>query len=398
MEDPPLWRALWLSRLVEFLSVTDQNLGAWRAEASLPALLPRTRARLARMIAAVEDQRSRVEWLLHDFKEGVSQAIPSRSEGGDVPAVMACYENLFRDWAWGDNEAQAALNLVARVATAPIGRLAVFGAGAGRLAVDVHQRLRPASTLALDVNPLPLLVAEKLIRGGAVDLPEFPVAPHTDDQVVIQRHLASLPVREGFAFVFANALRPPFASGSLDGVLTSWFIDATGADVRETAAVINRVLRPGGHWINLGPLRFKETISRSYTIEEVWEIVAESGFELDAREREDIPYFDSPASGSRRNETVFCFRARKIGEAQPFVASEADKIAPWIADTSLAIPRTSTVMNLGRTSLFTAGAISLVDGVRSMADVANEIGRSTGVAPSSLLGQLRAFFAKLPPG
>ncbi|HXN34350.1 MAG TPA: methyltransferase domain-containing protein [Polyangiaceae bacterium] len=349
------------------------------------------------MIAAVEDQRTRVESLFADFKEGTSQAIPARPEGGDVPALMTCYENLFRDWVWGDKEAEATRSIVARLIRGPLGRLAVFGAGAGRLAVDIHQTLRPAETLALDVNPLPLLVAQRLVRGETVDLPEFPVAPHSGDQVVMQRSLRCPgPLREGFTFLFADALRPPFAPASLDTVVTCWFIDAAGADLRETAAVINRVLRPGGQWINLGPLRFKETISRSYTIEEVWDIVAQSAFELGAREREDVPYFDSPASGSRRIETVFSFAASKTGEASTVIAR--DTVAPWIADATLPIPRTPTMMNLGRTSLFTAGAMSLVDGVRSMSDVANEIAKSTGIAPANLLGQLRAFFAKLPPG
>ncbi len=397
MADPALWRSLWLSRLVEFLSVTEQNLAGWRAEASLPALLPRTRERLARMIGAVEDQRARVEALLADFKEGASHVIPARPEGGEMPALMTCYENLFRDWAWGDKEAEATLSLVARAGREPLGRLAVFGAGAGRLAVDVHQTLRPAQTLALDVNPLPLLVAERLVRGETVDLPEFPVAPHSAEDVVMQRSLRGPgPLREGFTFLFADALCAPFASGSLDTVVTSWFIDAVRADVRATAACINRVLRSGGLWINLGPLRFKETISRTYTIEEVWDIAAQSGFELTVREREDMPYFDSPVSGSRRIETVFCFAARKTAEASPSVAR--DTVAPWIADTSLPIPLTPALLNLGRTSLFTAGAMSLVDGVRSMSDVANEIGKSTGIAPANLLDQLRAFFAKLPPG
>ena len=42
--------------------------------------------------------------------------------------------------------------------------------------------------------------------------------------------------------------------------------------------------------------------------------------------------------------------------------------------------------------MFTVGAISLNDGVRSMSVVANETGRATGVDPAMLLDQLRAFF------
>jgi len=54
----------------------------------------------------------------------------------------------------------------------------VYGAGAGRLAVESMQP-PPARTYALDVGPLPLLVADALLRGETVAfLPEMPVAPH----------------------------------------------------------------------------------------------------------------------------------------------------------------------------------------------------------------------------
>ena len=182
--------------------------------------------------------------------------------------------------------------LVARMVPEALGCVcvAVYGAGAGRLAVDFHQALRPTETLALDTNPLPLLVAEKLVRGETVALPEFPVAPDSDDHVVVTQHLRCLDhVRDGFTFLFADALRPPFAPGSLDAVLTPWFIDVVRTDVRETAAAINRVLRPGGLWINVGPLRFRNELSRQYAIEEVWDIVEQTGFAVLARARADIP-------------------------------------------------------------------------------------------------------------
>ncbi len=395
--DPSLWRSLWVSRLAEYLSTTEQNVRGWHTEESLPGLLPRTRARIARMIAGVDAQRAAVEGLFAEMKEGWPQSIPTRPEGGDVPAVLTCYENVFRDWVWGDKESETTRSLVASLVREPLARLAVFGAGAARLAVDVHRTLAPTETVALDINPLPLLVAARLLRGGTLDLPEFPVAPHSDDEVVVSRFLVGPgPLPDGLTLLFADALRPPFAPGSFDTVLTSWFIDAARADVRETAAAIHRVLRPGGHWYNLGPLRFKETMGRTYSIEEVWDIAEQSGFELAARRREDVPYFDSPVSGFRRIETVFCFDARKSSERAALAVP--DFVPPWIADPSLPIPRTATLMNLGRTSLFTAGAIALVDGVRSMSDVANEVSRQMGIAPVTLLDQLRAFFAKLPPG
>jgi len=394
MPDPALWRSLWRSRLADFVSDTEATLRRWRAETEGARPTPRTRARIERVIAACEDNRSRVEALFADLTAGDPQRLPTRPESGSN-AVLEFSENLFRDWVWGDKESELTLALVAKMTCEPLGRLAVYGAGAGRLAVDVHQSLGPTQTWALDMNPLPVLVAEKLIHGETVVLPEFPVAPHGEDEVVIARQLrCPVEVREHFSFAFADALHPPFAPESLDTVLTPWFIDATGRDVREIAASINRALRPGGLWINLGPLRFKRSLATNYTIEEIGDLVAASGFEPVRRGRDDIPYFDSPVSGSRRTETVFSFVARRVGEAKPFVSP--DSVPPWIADASVAIPLTPPLIALGRKSVFAGSVLSLVDGARSLSDVACEMGRLWGFDTARILDQLRAFFATLP--
>lgn len=393
MGDPALWRSLWLSRLADFVAEAEATLRRWRVEADGTGLNPRTRARIERVIAGCEDQRMRVELLFADLKLGEPQLVPTRPESGSNP-VLEYSENIFRDWMWGDEESERTRQLVAKMAREPLGRLAVYGAGAGRLAVDVHQSLRPTETWALDVNPLPLLVAEKLTHGETVVLPEFPVAPHGENDVVISRELRGpVDVREHFSFAFADALRPPFAPGSLDTILTAWFVDATGRDFQETAAAVNRALRPGGLWMNLGPLRFKQSLASNYTIEEVWDLVSTSAFELSDRGRDDIPYFDSPVSGSRRIETVFSFAARKTGEAKAFVSP--DPVPPWIADASVAIPLTPTLVALGRKSVFAGSVISLVDGTRSLSDVAGEMERLWGFNAPNILQQLRAFFATL---
>jgi len=392
--DPPLWRALWLTRLAEFVSDTQATLEGWRAEAETAVPIPRTRARIERVIAACDDQRARVEALFEELKQGDPQLLPTRPESSSNP-LLEFSENLFRDWVWGEKEAELTRALAARLLGESPGRLAVYGAGAGRLAVDLHQTLQPTATWALDLNPLPLLVAERLIEGEIVTLPEFPVAPHAEEEVVIMRQLRGpAAVREGFSFAFADALHPPLAPGSLDAVLTPWFVDATGRDFRETAAAVNRVLRPGGLWVNLGPLRFKQSLAENYTIEEIWDLVTSSAFDLAERGRDDIPYFDSPVSGSRRIETVFWFAARKVGEARAFVSP--DDTPPWIADAGLPIPLTPQLVALGRKSVFAGSVISLIDGARSLSEVANEMGRLWGFDSARILEQLRAFFATLP--
>jgi hypothetical protein len=401
VEDPGLWRELWLSRLQDYLSVTELRVGTLRQEAGAVGLLARTRNRVQRVAAALEEQRAAIDALFGPLRSlaGVAprEAIATRPEPGRQAAILECYENVFRDWVWGQPEKEPLLALLEPLVPRELGRVAVFGAGAGRLAVDVHQVFGPTRTFALDINPLPFLIADKLLSGETVALSEFPVDPNSDDEVVIPRRLTRpFPIREGFRLLFADALRPPFAHGSLDAVLTFWFIDAARTDLRETAAVINRALRQGGLWINLGPLRFGQTLVRSHTIEEVLEIVEERAFEVTSAGRADVPYFDSPVSGSRRNETIFDFVARKTGETD--LAEVPDMLPPWVKDPRVPIPITPTLVSLGRTAVFTTAVLSAINGVRSTEDIANALGGSFGVDPAVFREQLRAFLAKLPAG
>jgi uncharacterized protein YbaR (Trm112 family) len=310
--DPPLFRAHWLGQLEEYLAITETRVRELGNERRGEHLLPQTRQRLLSVIRAMDVERASIRERFAALVAGVERlpasAIPtSFVRAGDLP-ILKCYENVFRDFAWGQRESKLALEHVARLASAALGQMAVFGAGAGRLALDVHRALAPEQSFALDINPLPLLIADELMRGRTLELYEFPIAPHTAEGVAVLERL-SYPesVPPGLTLVFADARTPPFRPASLDTVLTPWFIDAVGRDVRETAATIRRVLRPGGMWLNLGPLRFEGPLSRVYAIEEVLELVKQSGFELVQHFREDVPYFDSPFSGSRRHETVFTY-------------------------------------------------------------------------------------------
>src|SRR5262249_21192309 len=126
-----------------------------------------------------------------------------------------------------------------------------------------------------------------------------PVAPHSEARVTIAHELrgpAEPPA--GVVLALADALRPPFP--------------------------------PGGLWINVGPLRFNNAVSRVYAIEEVLEIAAASGFEVLAHVEEDLPYFASPSSGSHRVDRVSCFAARKVAEPPP--VSIPSLVAPWVRD------------------------------------------------------------------
>src|ERR1022692_1198311 len=120
--DAPLWHALWLNRLAEFVSDTQATLARWRAEADAAQSQPRTRARIDRVIAASENQRARVEALFEEMGQGQPQLLPTRPEAGSNP-LLEFSENLFRDWVWGDKEAELTRALVANLVDQPPGRL-----------------------------------------------------------------------------------------------------------------------------------------------------------------------------------------------------------------------------------------------------------------------------------
>jgi hypothetical protein len=394
VEDPALYRALWLSRLEDYAAVTADRVRGMRAEAELPGLLPRTRARVARVVGAVEAQREFVEARLAPLRAGALLLPPTRSDG--TQAVLEHYENLFRDWAWGEAEVARARELVERAwpGPAPPRRLAVYGAGAGRLAAEVHRALAAGYTFALDLNPLPLLAAAALLRGERLRAPELPVAPHADARVAVMQELSAQAAAPGLVPLLADALRPPLPPAGLDAVLTPWFIDAVQAELRETVAALGRALAPGGVWINIGPLRFNNAVSRVYTIEEALEIAAASGLEVLSHVEADLPYFDSPWSGSRRTDRVSCFAARKVGEPPPVAVPSV--LPDWVLDPSRPIPRSAALESARRSAVLTGGVLSLVDGSRSIADLAGALSQSWGVEPAALLDQLRAFFARMP--
>lgn len=406
--EPTLWRALWLSRLDEHQQVTQERIRFMHEESCAPALLARTRARLQRTIAAKAHERAAIAALFADLRQGAlflpSAGVPPLPENlGGRLAVLAWYENLFRDWAWGEREAaklcrlavEAALTAPAAGSGAP-GCLAVYGAGAGRLAYDVHRALRAERTLAFDLNPLPLLVAERVVRGETVELEEFPVAPMKPDQVAVRQRLrAPTPVDDGLCYAFADAYQPPLAPGAVDLALTAWFIDIAGVDVADTAAALARVLRRGGRWINVGPLHFNTVAARNYLFDEVLELVERGGFRLLAQGQQRLPYFDSPVSGARREETVYWFSAERAYDGEQAAARRRPIGPAWLDDLTLPVPRTAHVAEMARTSGFTAMALSLIDGQRSIRDLSVELARMSGRQPEAMEVELRAFLAKL---
>jgi hypothetical protein len=139
----------------------------------------------------------------------------------------------------GDGRTQSRCSSSGALGGTALGTL-VLGAGAGRLAYDLHQQLPADNTVALDFNPLLALVAARAVSGEGVELWEFPVAPRSiGDHAVLRTLVAPEPVRDGFHLILGDVLRPPLVTGSIDVVVTPWVVDILPEDFRHFAARVN---------------------------------------------------------------------------------------------------------------------------------------------------------------
>ena len=406
MPEADLWRACAVRRLDEYLEASAGRLAELEFELEQgQGLLPRTRARLGRVSEGLQMQRALVTSVLSPLRAGAI-VLPTSAPFTSEPGAASCdlfsrYEGVFRDWAWGEAESRATLRLLRQlVARSSVDlsfkAIAVFGAGAGRLAADVHHQLGPARTFGLDSNPLPLLIGERLVRGEVLHACEFPTAPRSAHEVMMTRQLrCPFSVPEGLTFLFGDALAPPFAERSLSAVITPWFIDTAGVDPRITAAAVQRVLEPGGVWLNVGPLCFAGSAADSYTIEEVTELVSASGFEVCAELREFLPCSVCPESGRERRELVYGFAARQIGDCEPQLVPPNQP--SWLLNAREPVPALPLWSSVRKSASLVDGLLALVDGQRSIADIAEVLGPSWGVEARALESHLQAYLARFLP-
>src|SRR5262249_27559414 len=140
------------------------------------------------------------------------------------------------------------------------GHMLVPGAGGCRLAYDLHRLGPNAETVVIDIDPFLLTTAQRVIRGGTVTLRE---ANAEVDELAQRMKVWNLHAHHGpisderFHFLLADGLHPPFESGKFDTIVTPWFIDVVPVDLRDFISELHRLLKPGGRWLNLGPLHYR---------------------------------------------------------------------------------------------------------------------------------------------
>lgn len=300
--------------------------------------------------------------------------------------LLSYYDNIFRDWAWNNGENDHLLGTVRRVLKADartgLGKVLTLGAGACRLPYDVHREYAPTLSVALDFNPLLLLTGSRIIQGETVSLYEFPIAALNHAAYAVDQDCAAPKTDDpaacaNFHCVFGDALNPPFAAQSFNTVMTPWLIDIIPQDLAGFIPNINHLLDDDGVWINTGSLAFFHKEERwRYSEEEVLELIENTGFELLAVERREVPYLNSPHSAHGRTETVLSFAARKIGDTgQP---PRHDYLPDWILDTAQAVPELAEHVVASSHHLFQAQVLGAIDGKRSIDEIGAALAQKYG--------------------
>ena len=252
-----------------------------------------------------------------------------------------------------------------------------------------------ATTVAVDFNPLLLLVAKAVTSGEKLNLYEFPIAPLAlEDDAVLRKLNAPEPVDDSFHFVLADALRPPFPDGSFDTVVTPWLIDIISEDLSTFSARVNRLLKEEGRWVNFGSLAFASPQkSQCYSPEEVKAIVAENGFSDPYVSQATIPYMCSPASRHGRQERVFTFSTYKERDANK---PERHKALPdWIVTGEQPVPATAAFRQQAMTTQIYSFIMSLIDGKRSIKDMAVVLEKQRLMSKEEAVPAIRSFLTKM---
>ncbi len=392
----------WRSRLQFSLQQLSHEIAGLDAELKNDDLHSLTKRRLDRYKSALEYHRRSLQTLL--------QPVDVQSLHGNYESYLALrtrlpadqglntyYANVHRDWSWGDEENAASLKQVRAVLhdNVELGNVLVLGAGAGRLAYDIHMQIDCASTVAMDFNPLLMLVAQTVCKGETLKMYEFPIAPISlEDDAVLRTLSAPETVRDGFHLLLGDALRPPFAEQSFDTVITPWLIDIISEDLPVLATRINNLLKPDGRWINFGSLAFAHPErARRYSPEETKAIVAESGFSDPYVSQATIPYMCSPVSRHGRQERVFTFSAYKERAVEPAPRHRA--LPDWIVTGNAPVPLTPSFRTQAMTTQIYSFIMSVIDGKRSIKDMAIVLEKQKLMTRAEAEPAIRSFLTKM---
>ncbi|TGZ80363.1 N2227-domain-containing protein, partial [Ascodesmis nigricans] len=228
-------------------------------------------------------------------------AFQTRSRGTaeteNVGEVDQCIKLITRDWAdVGREEREAGVGRVLKMRERIRGRVLVPGAGVGRLVHEVEKMEEVKEVVVNEYSYLVVVTARwvfdvvrrgekrawqvwphlgwwshrRVTEGALFKRVEFPDEEEEEDKKIQW-------VEGDFVTSFFNQ------EGTYDTVLTLFFID-TARNIVEYIHRIYQLLKPGGTWINVGPLLYGTKPLVELSLNEVLMVVEEVGFVIEDTE------------------------------------------------------------------------------------------------------------------
>ena len=400
-KDPQLIKARWHNTLHATCGQLAEEAQLLKYCLGRGDLLEATKKRLLHLLQAKKEQIGLLQSLLSPLE--LKEPLPSTQKllESSIPKAsgfVQYYDNIFRDWQWGEEENKAHVNPI--LSHLPdsfqVDNALVLGAGAGRLAFDLSLHLAIKRTYAADINPLMLLVAKRMYTNRALSLYEFPIAPLTWKQSAVKHRMkfkGKAPL--GLTPILCDALQPCFKPKSFSFLVTPWFIDILSCDFKDLVLKLNSLMDMGGHWLNFGSLSFFHADqSLCYSQEEVAEILAAGGFSLIKDARQKLPYLNSPHSSQSRHESVYTFLAVKK-EHRSSAAQAAKEQPSWLTDVSQPIPLLPGFEQALATNTLFCQILAKLDGKSALRDLAPQVALWVGFTEPQALSLLKQVLGDL---
>lgn len=189
-------------------------------------------------------------------------------------------------------------------------------------------------------------------------------------------------------------MRPPFREQSFQTVVTPWLIDILPEDFAMLSRRVNRLLEPGGRWINFGSLAFSHANpALRYSVEECVALIEESGFKNSRLEETTIPYMCSPASRHGRQESVVTWTATKTKNAKRPPRHQA--LPDWLVKGNEPVPLLPGFQTQALSTRVYAFIMSLIDGRRSLKDMAKLLVEQRLMTENEAEPAIRSFMIRM---
>lgn len=275
---------------------------------------------------------------------------------------------FYRDWS-DTKEARLVTDLVtgalAKHGSGEREAIAVLGCGACRLVHDLSDLFPAVFGVELAVDSL--LLARALLDGAQVNLHfNFP-RPHIPIEQKVVRIEGPARRADSIELVAADVSRLPFASGSLQYVITQYLLDII-ANPESVFREIRRVLAPGGLWINFSNLSESNSPLAVRAFDQVNNLdrasfLRQHGFVLREESMHRFNYLDlaglSPWAAVNTETPVFFVAQKEAAAPEP-----ADAIAGYFSRGDDAVwalvPRISTPVHFIHGRTFTAQGVEEV--------------------------------------